>query len=180
MSRRVSLPAGADWYSALEGAWIRGGRTITAKTTADQTPLFIRSETIIPMQVGERRDQANNLADIELHCFLRADVKDSRTTIRYACDDGATFAYRRGVRTEIAIAAAVDARRCLHVSVEALADDYLPVRLRIVVYDAFESVVVTQGSRRRALPLAPHRWRFTGRMLRTWISRPFVVGETKA
>jgi len=51
-SRRVYLPAGADWYDWWTNAKIAGGQWITAAAPIDRIPLFVRAGSIVP--IGEQ------------------------------------------------------------------------------------------------------------------------------
>lgn len=48
-SRKVYLPAGADWYDYWTSKRYPGGQTIDAPAPIDQIPLFVRAGSIVPM-----------------------------------------------------------------------------------------------------------------------------------
>jgi len=173
--RDVLLPGEGSWFSVQTGQWHAGCRMLRARANARETPLYVRGGALIPMQVGERRSQRSNLADIELHCFIRRAPGASRGSLRYVCDDGETFAYRRGARSVLAIEASVGSDGVLTVAIDVKTNGYGPVRLRVVVYDAIERVVVTCGPRTRSMGLRGFRWRFAGRPLAAWVTRSFLV-----
>jgi len=50
-SRKVYLPAGADWYDYWTERRYTGGQTIDAAAPIDRIPLFVRAGSIVPMGV---------------------------------------------------------------------------------------------------------------------------------
>jgi alpha-D-xyloside xylohydrolase len=48
-SRSVYLPAGAEWTHAFSGAVVTGGQRISVDAPLDQIPLFVRSESQLPL-----------------------------------------------------------------------------------------------------------------------------------
>ena len=47
-SRRVYLPAGANWYDFYTGRVSRGGQTVTAAAPTERIPVFVRAGSIVP------------------------------------------------------------------------------------------------------------------------------------
>lgn len=176
--RCLVLPGPDHWFSAQTGRWEAGGRLIVARAGASDTPLFVREGALVPMQEGERTDNRNDLARIELHCFLRRGTRVSGP-LHYVADDGATFAYQRGERTRVTFAATVRDDGTLAVAVTDAVYGYRPLRLRLVVYDTFRRVVLVDSGRERVLPLAAARWRFTGRPLSVRCTPPIVLGRSR-
>ncbi len=177
-SRAVVLPGAGRWLSALDGRWLAGG-THQVKTAAASTPLYLREGSLVPMQAGERTHNRNDLTTIELHCVLRADTTGEHR-LDYVCDDGESFAYRRGERTSVTFYAEVvpgvaKAKPVLRLTISDVKIGWRSLKLRVVAYGAFSRVeVVRAGARAKILALAPHTWRFTGSPLRTratgWIA----------
>jgi alpha-D-xyloside xylohydrolase len=90
-SRKVWLPAGADWYDFATGAFFRGGREITAPAPREQMPLYVRAGSIVPtgpavQWTGEQPD-----GEIVLHVFTGADGSFSLYE-----DDGVSPGYKKG------------------------------------------------------------------------------------
>ena len=48
-SRKVYLPAGADWYNYWTNERVKGGQTITVSAPIDTIPLFVRAGSILPL-----------------------------------------------------------------------------------------------------------------------------------
>jgi alpha-glucosidase len=141
-SRRVVLPPGW-WYALHESRWKRGGRTVSTRQSAASTPLYVRENSLIPMQVGERTGNANDLADIELHAFIRP---KGIATCTYAWDDGASFDYRKGARSAVRISlAAKDAEP----TVEVLASGAGLLKLRVVRHGGGRQRVTLAGTVQR-------------------------------
>lgn len=163
-TRAAVLPGGTRWFAADSGQWLAGGRRMTLRSATADTPLFIHEGAIVPMQVGERTTNANDLSTIEVHCFLRRDTR-GRHMLRYVCDDGLTFDYRRGERSEITIAVRSDGKGALAIAVRDAKLGYKPIRVRFVVYDRFARIGFTDTSGSRVLTTEAYAWRFTGRRL---------------
>lgn len=101
-SRKVILPGSQPWYSLTDGAWIKGGRKITAKASQLDTPIYIRDNSILPLariNPGENAFAANR---VDFHIFLSG---NGETEIRYRFDDGASFKYLKGTRSEVTVSA---------------------------------------------------------------------------
>ena len=169
-SRDVVLPGAARWLSALDGRWLAAGTHKKVKTSVASTPLYLREGSLVPMQAGERTHNRNDLATIELHCVLRTDTAGEHR-LDYVCDDGETFAYRRGERTSATFSAEVvpgvaKTKPVLRLTISDVKTGWKPLKLRVVAYDAFSRVEVVRAcARAKALPLTPHTWVFTGAKL---------------
>lgn len=99
-SRELVLPSGR-WYSALSGSFMDGDKRVTLETSAMTTPIFVKEGAIVPMQLGTRYDNNNDLENIELHFFLDAtqaakNGKAKKVKTTYTFDDGKSFEYRKG------------------------------------------------------------------------------------
>ncbi|WP_432798561.1 TIM-barrel domain-containing protein [Poriferisphaera sp. WC338] len=97
--RDVVLPKDR-WLDVQAGKWIAGGKTIRAKKEDQNTPLFVRSGSVLPMLTGTPTDNQSDLSKIELHIFLDKSYAQT-VTYTYRFDDGKTFAYQDGERTSI-------------------------------------------------------------------------------
>ncbi len=177
--RDVILPAGPAWWDATNGRWHEGGATRRASGARTLTPLYIREGSLVPMQVGERETQHNNFRDLELHCWLR-NRPGARGIGAVTADDGRSFRYQQGEQTRLRFEAAAR-RGALHVHVIPVATGFGPIRLRLIIYERFEEVVLHSTSGSTVLPLTPHAWIFTGSRLRAWQSPAALIaaGELK-
>ncbi len=165
-AREVTLPE-AHWFSCLDAKWIRGGRKLRVKQTARTTPLYFREGGIVPMQVGERKDQKNDLGKIELHIFLRKDSKGA-AACRYIFDDGESFQYRKGGESEYYIEAKVSGTK-LEVKVDKLRANCGALEVSFVLYDGFKTIAVNGVDpqvHRLALKKGTHE--FAGSKLPVW------------
>ncbi len=89
-SKKVYLPAGADWYDYWTHRKYTGGQSVTVAAPMDQMPLFVRAGSIIP--VGSRIESASQKQSIaRVEVWPGADA--SFTLYR---DDGRTYAYEKG------------------------------------------------------------------------------------
>jgi alpha-glucosidase (family GH31 glycosyl hydrolase) len=101
-SRQVVLPGKTAWYDASEGCWIKGGRKITAAAKPLETPLYIRDGAILPLARLAEGDHAFNGKLVDFHIYLSG---NATAQTRYVFDDGHSFAYRKGKRSEVKITA---------------------------------------------------------------------------
>lgn len=90
ITRRVYLPAGADWYNYWTHERVHGGKTVEVHAPIDILPLFVRAGSIVP--TGERIDstaQPQNIAKIRVYPGANA-------TFTLYNDDGKTYNYENG------------------------------------------------------------------------------------
>ncbi len=161
--RLAVLPGAGRWLDAGSGQFLPGGRVVPVHSAPEFTPMFLREASLLPLQPGERRDQDNNLADIELHAVLGRDCTDEATLL-YVADDGHSQSWRDGARSRHALRA----RRqgdTLHLYVDTLAQGWRPLRLRVVGYDGADTVHLHSKLGTTIQSLAPHRWRCSGEPL---------------
>jgi len=88
-SRKVYLPAGADWYDYWTNQKYTGGQTITAAAPIDQIPVFVRAGSIVP--VGNQ--VPSTMTPQKLEKILVYPGRDADFTLYD--DDGETNAYRK-------------------------------------------------------------------------------------
>lgn len=100
-TRKVVLPGEDPWYDAGSGRWIAPGEAV-AKREREGTPLYIRAGAILPMQPGTPTDARKDLREVHLHVFVPADWSGERK-YTYRADDGLSYGYRRGERSELRI-----------------------------------------------------------------------------
>jgi alpha-D-xyloside xylohydrolase len=89
-SRRVYLPAGADWYNYWTQEKVHGGQTIEVSAPINVLPLFVRAGSIVAM--GEPIDstaQEQKLARVQVYAGANGDFT-------LYDDDGMTYAYENG------------------------------------------------------------------------------------
>jgi alpha-D-xyloside xylohydrolase len=90
-ARRVYLPEGADWYDYWTHERYHGGQSVAVAAPIDEIPLFVRAGSIIP--IGSpvlNAEQKQTIAKIEVWAGHDGDFALYR-------DDGATYAYEKGV-----------------------------------------------------------------------------------
>ncbi len=86
-SRKVYLPAGADWYNYWTNERLHGGQTIRAAAPIDTLPLFVRAGSILPLgEPVESTNQAQALAKVRVYPGADGDFTLYQ-------DDGKTNAY---------------------------------------------------------------------------------------
>ena len=89
-SRKVYLPAGADWYNYWTNERLKGGQTVTAAAPIDRIPLFVRAGSIVPLgALVESTHEKQAIAKVRVY-----PGKDTDFTL--FSDDGITYAYEQG------------------------------------------------------------------------------------
>ncbi|MCE0499380.1 MAG: hypothetical protein LV481_15675 [Methylacidiphilales bacterium] len=101
-SREVVLPGKINWYDVSEGRWLKGNQKITVTAKSLETPLYIRDGTILPLARLGEGDHTFNSKLVDFHIYLSG--KGTAQT-RYIFDDGHSFAYENGKRSEVEITA---------------------------------------------------------------------------
>lgn len=169
--RAVCLPK-ASWFDARNGAWRRGGRYHEVLCGEGETPLYVKAGALIPMQVGERTSNRNDLSQIELHCFC---PPGTRSELEYTFDDGQSPAYAKGAESRILFHAETRGTR-LRLRATPLATGFGPLSVRVVLHAPLETLVFDDGTTRRAIPLRSAKVRLTGEPLSVAVSRAFTIG----
>ena len=89
-SRKVYLPAGADWYNYWTSERVKGGQTIDVPAPIDTIPLFVRAGSILPLgSPVESTHEKQSIAKIRVYPGA-----DAAFTL--FSDDGTTYAYEKG------------------------------------------------------------------------------------
>jgi alpha-D-xyloside xylohydrolase len=89
-SRKVYLPAGADWYNYWTNERVKGGQTITVAAPIDTIPLFVRAGSIVPLGTAvESTHDKQTIANVRV--YPGADA-----IFTLFSDDGTTYAYEKG------------------------------------------------------------------------------------
>lgn len=164
-TRSVVLPGPAAWWSTLDGRWISGDRKVKAAPSELQTPLYLRDGQIVPMTVGEPRDNRWNPNAIEAHIVLRKRRRNQASMI-YAFDDGDTLDYQEGKRSAVEIAARVEGGT-LTLTTRTIEKGFGSCRIRFVLYDTFKQVTLNG----RQLAMKRSAWNFCGAKQQVWISK---------
>jgi alpha-D-xyloside xylohydrolase len=89
-SRRVYLPAGADWYDWWTNKRYSGGQWIDAAAPIERTPLFVRAGSIVPLGAPiQNTSQRQPLTEIRVY-------PGANGSFTLYDDDGVTNAYKSG------------------------------------------------------------------------------------
>ncbi len=149
--RDIPLPGPGAWFSVLDRAWVAGGDWRRGVAVPEgTTPMFVRDGSIVPMRPGIPTDHRTALEDVDLHVFLSGD--GSSAEIEYVADDGLTFAYRRGERSRLRVAAAAKGD-AVEIEAHLMDNGAGPIRARFVVHAPFERILVN-GREASVTPLA--------------------------
>ena len=139
-TREIPLPGPARWFSTMASAWVDGGQKRSATPGVLQTPLFFREGSVIPMTPALPDENTFCPREVVFHVLLKNDSVVG-AEYGYAFDDGISYGYRKGKRSELAILARVS-DKVLHISTGYTAKGYGKCREAFVLYDAFEQVIV--------------------------------------
>jgi alpha-D-xyloside xylohydrolase len=90
-SRKVYLPAGADWYDFHTGAFLRGGQWMEADAPLTTVPLFVRAGSILPLGPVKQFVSQENDQPLVLRVYPGA---DGDFTLYDDAGDG--YGYERG------------------------------------------------------------------------------------
>jgi alpha-glucosidase len=170
-ARRVTLPR-ASWFDARNGAWLRGHRTIGVRQALGETPLYVRAGSLIPMQVGERTNNQNDLSEIELHVFCPA---GTRATLDYTFDDGHSRAYARGNESVVRFEAE-SSGDLVRVRARATKTGAGPLNVRFVLHAPSQTLTLDSEGTERRKPLRDARARLTGEALSVKVSGVVTIG----
>jgi alpha-glucosidase len=162
-SRIVTLPEIGEkkaWFSAIDGRWLEGGRTIKVAADDFSTPLYIREGAVIPMRADGCKTPASDLRNIGLHIFLRRGTNGSFLYL-YECDDGESYAYTRGERTSVRFN--VTAKNgSLAVAMTPIASGYGDISVSLFLYDDFGDVTMLCDGVAVLLVSEDAAWRISG------------------
>lgn len=150
--REIALPA-ARWWRADQGAWVDGPAVLAARKKPSNTPLFLREGGLIPMLRGIPKDNRKNLLDVELLVVLSGAFR-GKAVSHYACDDGETFDYLKGVRSAYRIEAEVE-KDALTLRIGPESEAFGKVTFIPVTLEPFAEVVLEGPEGRRRLTPKP-------------------------
>jgi alpha-D-xyloside xylohydrolase len=95
-SRRVYLPAGADWYDFWSGEKTKGGQEVNRETPLRIMPLYVRAGSILPMGPESEYSNEHPDAPVELRIYPGQDA-----SFKIYEDDGASYDYEKGLSATI-------------------------------------------------------------------------------
>jgi alpha-D-xyloside xylohydrolase len=97
-TRRVYLPAGADWFDFYTGEKHAGGQEITAAAPLERMPLFVKAGSIVP--VGPAIEYTGQKPDAPVTLFVYTGASGAFELYE---DDGVSYGYERGQFSHIPI-----------------------------------------------------------------------------
>jgi alpha-glucosidase len=173
--RMVVLPGDPQsrWWDACTGRFLHAAQVIQVTSTEASTPLYVREGQILPMQVGERTSPANDLSQLELHVFLGQGC-DQEASLDYSADDGCSFAYQRGERSQLHVRARREGST-LRVQLSCPERGWQAFNLCIVAYDGIDRLVIDTPAGKIQQTPGPHGWRFTGGVLNAVMGQPITL-----
>ncbi len=172
-TRNIVLPGTGRWLDAASGAWMTGGQRVDVDSATDSTPLYLREGQLLPLQVGERLSQHNDLCDIELHAILGQGCT-AEAELDYVADDGLSHGWQRGERSRWCLRARREGDT-LHLHITTLQSGWRALRLRVVGYDGAHTAVLQAPAGTHTQTLHAHHWRCSGQMLEARIGTDISV-----
>jgi alpha-glucosidase len=137
--RKVVLPGKSPWLDARNGQWCEAG-SIRVAPAEDETPLYVREGTVLPMRPGIATDTVLDLNRVDV--FICASPTGSgESNYKYRSDDGESFDYQTGKRSEIEVSVTWTAGK-LSIQTRTLSEGYGQVHLSLIVPVGFESVTL--------------------------------------
>jgi alpha-D-xyloside xylohydrolase len=94
-TKEIYLPKG-DWYNFWTDEKVEGGKEVTTKATLDETPIFVKAGSIIPM--GPKIQYATQKTEKPLTLKIYPG-KDAEFTLYF--DDNESYDYEKGTFSEI-------------------------------------------------------------------------------
>lgn len=161
--RSVTLPGDQPWYDASTGQWHLPG-VVEVRRSKDATPLFVREGAVLATQPGTPHNNVKELRNVRLHVFA-PEGWNGETSLVYRADDGISYAYRSGGRSEIAVEiAGVDGN--FAVSVKQAADGFGQISPTFVFHAAPKSVRINGAEAK----VTKDRSTLAGRPLDVWVA----------
>ena len=94
-TRKVTLPAGDDWYDFWSGRCFHGGQTIVADAQLDRMPVFVKAGSIVPLGPAvQYASQSHDPLEIRIYPGKDADFQLYQ-------DGGDGYAYESGERSTV-------------------------------------------------------------------------------
>lgn len=134
-ARSVLLPlhaGGSRWFDVMTGTFASSGSELTKQNSAQTTPIFFASPSLIVMQTGVRVDNHNDLNSIDLLLTIEP---GGAVTASYQADDGISFGFERGACSVVRIDASATAAR-ITVAITSQQQGFGPIALRVLVLGA--------------------------------------------
>jgi len=173
-SREVYFPT-ASWFDTGEGKWIEGGQSKTLEANLKTTGLYIKEGALLPMLPGERTTQEKNLAEIELHVFVRRKTVGA-FQYRYYYDDGIT---KGGAQSFVGFEAEV-IDGALHIRIQEIDTAYKELCLQIITYETFEKILCIQEGSATELLQQPSNIQLNGAYLHIERAETLTLGKSLA
>lgn len=159
--RTVILPGKAPWFDVRTGDWRPAG-TLRVPNTFDDSPLFVRAGSIVPMRPGTPTDNRTDLRRVDFHLFVPRDWKGTATE-SYLADDGTTMAFERGKQSVLNIRMS-EKRGVLSIETSQTESGYGQIRPMLVLHGPRRTVMVDG----REAKLVPTRITLTGKAISAW------------
>lgn len=130
-TRSVVLPGQAPWFDASIGRWVEPGAHVVARTRFG-TPLYFANGAIVPMRGGPVAATDTDLRQVVFHLFVNPNWT-GETVYRYRADDGLTFGYLDGQRSEMFVTVS-GKDGALELETEMISSGFGKIKPRLIVH----------------------------------------------
>lgn len=132
LQRQIQLPKhahGERWYDVQQTCWRQRGEQIIHTNEPDTTPIFLASPAMLPMQVGVRTTNQNQLDEIDLLLLIE---EGDTIAEEYRLDDGLSNEWQDGAYSSWSMRASCDSG-VVQIQILPLHQGFGTMRLRCLV-----------------------------------------------
>ncbi|HEY3915168.1 MAG TPA: TIM-barrel domain-containing protein [Verrucomicrobiae bacterium] len=95
-SRKVVLPKGTDWFDCTGRAWRKGGATVTVTGQAGAIPLFVKTNSIVPVATPVQHIEKDTVFNLTVEVF-----GEHPPPFTLFEDDGETYDFEHGAMNKV-------------------------------------------------------------------------------
>lgn len=137
-SVKALLPGKGPWWSATKGKWQKG--TVSLKPGAGETALFIRNGSVVPLQKGIATTNSKNLNLVDVLLAVAPGTQGA-TVYDYRSDDGISYNYRSGKRSNLQISILWKGKS-LSIKSQHVQNGFGAVEAEFLVPEGFETITI--------------------------------------
>lgn len=165
-TRNIPLPGNTRWFDVHEEKWLDGGQTLQkVKRRAESSPLFIRSNAILPLRRELPTNNTTNLREIDLLLTIETKEKASASYL-YVADDGQTKKYQNGERSRLNVEVSTN-ETGVHIQTNQTEDGFGEINYRILMLT--KETTTLNGS---TLALHPEKIQLGAQKISVYASQP--------
>ncbi|RDG30110.1 glycoside hydrolase family 31 protein [Oceanispirochaeta sp. M1] len=167
--RTLVLPEGY-WLDINRSQWIPGPCQLDCPVEEEQTPLFIRAGSILPVKRAGRAE--GELNEVDLLIFPEPDNCTSSYTYRY--DRGNGYEYKNKGFGEFRVQISSHAGK-MQVTIDSIKTGYAPCTVRFGLYSSIKEIMIQTGGEEEVLKLEDEKIPFCGSIMEFQFSREIVI-----